>query len=66
MFLTVNDEKLEYGGAATVPALLADLGAVPEHTALTVNGDLVSSRHWKTFTLTDGDIIEILTFVGGG
>ncbi len=41
MFLTVNGEKYEHGGDGTVPALLAELGATPEHTAVTVNGELV-------------------------
>ena len=46
MFLTVNGEKYEHLGDGSVPALLAELGAVPEHTALTVNGDLVFSKDW--------------------
>ncbi len=64
--LIVNDSPHEHTGDGTVPALLAELGANPEHTALTVNGDLVFSKHWKTFKFTDGDAVEVLTFVGGG
>ena len=66
MFLTVNGEKYEHLGDGTVSALLAKLGATPEHTALTVNGDLVFSKDWKNFKLNDGDTVEVLTFVGGG
>lgn len=66
MYLTVNSEKSEHCGDGTVPALLAELGAMPEHTALTVNGDLVFSKDWKNFKFNDGDTVEILTFVGGG
>lgn len=66
MFLTVNGESHEHTGDRTVPALLAELGATPEHTALTVNDELVFSRDWKTFKLNDGDTVEVLTFVGGG
>ncbi|MEI7850497.1 MAG: sulfur carrier protein ThiS [Kiritimatiellales bacterium] len=85
MFLTVNGEKYEYGGDGTIPALLAELGATPEHTAVTVNGELVrchslrslprnteaslaslGSKDWKCFKLSDGDTVEVLTFVGGG
>jgi thiamine biosynthesis protein ThiS len=87
MFLTVNGEKYEHGGDGTIPALLTELGATPEHTALTVNGELVPSKDWtrvadesafgiskrsdlkgsgKNFKLTDGDAVEVLTFVGGG
>jgi thiamine biosynthesis protein ThiS len=66
MFLTVNGEKYEHRGDGTVPALLAELGATPEHTAVTVNGELVPSKHWNHLKLNDGDTVEVLTFVGGG
>ncbi len=66
MQLTVNGESHEHTGDGTIPALLAELGAKPEHTALTVNGDLIFSKDWKTFKLTAGDAVEALTFVGGG
>ena len=66
MFLTVNGEKHEHRGDGTVPALLAELGAKSEHTALTVNGDILFSKDWKNFKLNDGDAVEVLTFVGGG
>ena len=66
MNLIVNGEKVEHGGDGTVPALFAELGAMPEHTALTVNGELVFSKDWGKFKLKDGDTVEVLTFVGGG
>ena len=66
MKLIVNDSPHEHTGDGSIPALLAELGANPEHSAVTVNGDLVFSKVWKVFKLTDGDAIEVLTFVGGG
>jgi len=66
MRLTVNGKSHDHTGDGTVPALLAELGANPEHSAITVNGNLVFSKHWKNFKLTDGDGVEVLTFVGGG
>ena len=77
MQLTVNGESHEHTGDGSVAALLAELGASPEHSAVTVNGDLVCSRvarvhshaagkDWKTFKLNHGDTVEVLTFVGGG
>ena len=66
MFLTLNGEKYAYSGGGTVPALLAELGATPEHTAVTVNGDLIFAKDWQIFKLNDGDTVEVLTFVGGG
>jgi len=66
MNLIVNGEKYEHRGDGTVSVLLAELGAMPEHTAVTVNGDLVFAKQWKDFKLKDGDTVEVLTFVGGG
>jgi len=66
MNLFVNGESHEHLGDETVAALLTELGAKPEHSALTVNGELVFSKDWKNFTFTDGDAVEVLTFVGGG
>ncbi|MFA6174695.1 MAG: sulfur carrier protein ThiS [Kiritimatiellales bacterium] len=66
MFLAVNGEKVEHRGDGTVLSLLAELGTTPEHTAVTVNGDLVFSKDWKNFKFNDGDTVEVLTFVGGG
>jgi sulfur carrier protein ThiS len=76
MNLIVNGEKYEHIGDGSVPALLAELGANPEHTVLTVNGELIFSKDpvapkpgeggWKDFKLSAGDTVEVLTFVGGG
>ena len=66
MNLKVNGENHEHTGDGTVSALLVELNAKPEHSALTVNGDLVLSKDWGSFKLSDDDTVEVLTFVGGG
>ncbi len=75
MNLKVNGESHEHTGDGTVAALLAEMGANPEHSAATVNGDIIpkdpvtpeqNEGGWKTHKLTDGDTVEVLTFVGGG
>jgi thiamine biosynthesis protein ThiS len=66
MKLKVNGEPHEHQGDGSIAALLDELGANKEHTALMVNGDVVSSSHWKTTLLTENDEVEMLVFVGGG
>ena len=66
MKLTVNGEPHEHHGDDTVDALLDELGANKEHTALMINGNVVSSNDWKTTTLNENDEVEMLVFVGGG
>ena len=31
-----------------------------------VNGEIIKNRHWDQTTLKNGDIIELVNFVGGG
>ncbi len=66
MNLNVNGAAHEHSGNGSVPALLAELGATPEHSAVTVNNELVFSKDWNTFKLCAGDSVDVLTFVGGG
>ncbi len=66
MNLLVNGKSHEPSGDGTVAALLAELGTNPEHAAVTVNGDLVFAKDWGNFNFSDGDNVEVLTFVGGG
>ena len=66
MKLTVNGEPHEYLGDNSIDALLGELGANKEHTALMVNGAVVPSTDWQTTPLNENDEVEMLVFVGGG
>ena len=66
MQLTVNGDSHNHSGNGSVSTLLSELGANPDHAAVTVNGNIVFSKDWNTFKLSDGDAVEVLTFVGGG
>ncbi len=66
MKLTVNGEPHEHTGEDTIDALLNELGANQAHTALMLNGNVVSSNAWKTTQLNENDEVEMLVFVGGG
>ena len=66
MNLKVNGEQHDHQGGGSIPALLAELGADAERTALMVNGAVVSSNDWNTTLLKENDEVEALVFVGGG
>jgi sulfur carrier protein len=66
MKLTVNGEQLEHQGDGTVDALLEELEANKEHTALMINGNVISSSDWASTPLNENDDVEMLVFVGGG
>ncbi|WP_336979085.1 sulfur carrier protein ThiS [Altererythrobacter fulvus] len=63
--LTVNGEARR-SAAATIAELVAELGLKPEKVAVERNGAIAPrSAHGET-PLTDGDVLEIVHFVGGG
>ena len=63
--LTVNGEPRRTD-AATVAALAAELGLAPEKVAVERNGMIVPRSTLGEVALTDGDVLEIVHFVGGG
>ncbi|MGN0614525.1 MAG: sulfur carrier protein ThiS [Porcipelethomonas sp.] len=38
----------------------------PKRIAVEVNGDIVPKSRYSEFMLRDGDVVEIVGFVGGG
>ena len=65
MQLTVNGETRSFQGDS-LSGLLADLKLDGKPCAVEINRTLVPAREHGERRLVDGDIIEILTLVGGG
>ena len=63
--LTVNGEPRS-SAAATIAALVAELGLKPEKVAVEHNGLIVPRSTLGAAALADGDVLEIVHFVGGG
>jgi len=66
MRLIVNGDVLEESHAGTVMELLDELNIKPDQVAVEVNLSIVKKVMYATFTLHDGDNVEIVRFVGGG
>lgn len=66
MRVRVNGEDRELPEGITVDALLARLGLMPERVAVERNRLVVKRATWSETRLSEGDEVEILTFVGGG
>ena len=66
MLITVN------GGRRTLPegtrllTLLEMLGLTPAATVVERNGSLMDRTQYAEITLAEGDILELVRFVGGG
>ena len=63
---TVNGEKLELPEGLTVAQLLRHLGVRAERVAVERNGAVVKRARHGEEKLSSGDVLEIVTFVGGG
>jgi sulfur carrier protein len=66
MRATVNGEGLELPDGLTVAALLRHLGVRAERVAVERNGEVVKQARHGEQKLAPGDVLEIVTFVGGG
>jgi thiamine biosynthesis protein ThiS len=64
--VTVNGESKEIPNGATLSDLLVHIGLKPELVAVEVNRVIIRKHDWSMTTLTDGDSLEIVHFVGGG
>ncbi len=64
--ITVNDEPRALPDGATVADLVAALGLGPRRIAVEVNRDIVPRATYSSTVLHDGDVVEVIHFVGGG
>ena len=67
MTITVAGNKKEVADNLTVAQLIIDENVeTPEYVTVTINDEFVKSGTYEETTLTDGDVVEFLYFMGGG
>lgn len=67
MTVMVNGEEREVCEGATVAALIREVGAAKGGAcAAEVNRELVPRREQERRVLCEGDVVELVTLVGGG
>ena len=66
MQILLNGETYDYNGLTNINALLDDIGANKDHTALMLNGSVIPSDNWENQEIKENDEVEVLVFVGGG
>ena len=59
----LNDLKLQ---KANEEKIAQEQLETPEHVKVAVNDDFVEREHFADTRLHDGDVVEFLTFMGGG
>lgn len=66
MTILVNGEEKELVEGLTVAQLIEALALKPERLAVELNRKIVRRAQWGSTSLSDGDKVEIVHFVGGG
>ena len=61
----INGEVLDIAGK-TLSEYLETTSYDPKRIAVEKNGDIVSKSQYDKTMLADGDVIEVVSFVGGG
>lgn len=64
--VTVNGENIENVAGKTAAEYLFESGYDIKYVAVEVNGDIVPKSQYEGTILQDCDIVEIVSFVGGG
>lgn len=66
MRLLINGEPRDFNDGATITALLAALDLDGRRLGVERNREIVPKSTYGETRLADGDVIEIVHFVGGG
>jgi sulfur carrier protein len=66
LLIIVNGNETDLPGGSRVTDLIAKLGLSPERLAVEINRKVIRRAGWDSTTLSEGDRVEIVHFVGGG
>ncbi len=66
MRVTVNGEPRDLPDSITVAELVGQLGLNQRRIAVELNRDILPREHYEAHSLHDGDVLEIVHFIGGG
>jgi thiamine biosynthesis protein ThiS len=66
MTIQLNGEPYELPGPVTISQLLSRLDIDARRVAVELNLQVVKRAAFETSTITEGDEVEVVNFVGGG
>jgi sulfur carrier protein len=64
--ITLNGDTVDWQSSGTIGRLLGEHSIDPSHVVVEVNREIVNRDDFDRMPVRDGDVIEILRFVGGG
>lgn len=66
MLITLNGDRFEISAPLSIAALLAELQIDPRRVAVEHNLTVIRRSEYAQVTVSEGDHVEIVNFVGGG
>lgn len=66
ILITLNGEQLPIEDNIDLEALVSQLALPAKRLAVEMNGNVIRRADWPQTTVSDGDKIEVVHFVGGG
>ena len=66
MKIILNGQSQECAESARLKSVIEQFCKDTRHVIAEVNGAIVKTAQWSEKTLTDGDTVELVNFVGGG
>ena len=66
MILTLNGKQESIEKPLSLDVLIAAKGLCPDKLVVEHNFSIISKEDWPKIMLKDQDIVEIISFVGGG
>lgn len=62
----INGVEKDVHAGSNLKDILEQAGYKLDVIAVQLNGSIITKEHYPTQSLSDGDVIEVVAFVGGG
>ncbi len=66
MQISLNGQNFELKDSTNLTELIALLGLEPKSLAIELNKEIAVKSVWEETYINEGDVIELVQFVGGG
>ncbi|EGT3749942.1 TPA: sulfur carrier protein ThiS [Clostridioides difficile] len=64
--MKVNGKEIEFEKDLTVIDLLNEYNLKSDRVVVEVNLEIIEESNYNTYVLKDEDIVELISFIGGG
>ena len=66
MKITLNGQAKEFSHAQSMQHIIEQFCKQHNRVIAELNGEIIKHPSWPSITLKDGDVVELVSFVGGG